>query len=332
MVKEIKYLDEEEKYLKSLGIIFTLAGIILILVSYILVNYFVVTNSQNESLIIVKIAKMIQDFGFMGRDFGIGIFTTGVIILIYETKKAKITKNSDIESIRESMDRAIKKTIRNEFLNPGHIDSNEIKKQVITSLEKGAKTIRNIKLNYYIDLRDISTYPALGEKLGYFLANEIKGRVTDFNSENYGIICPKSENTYLATKVADFLHVPLIFVNVKEKDIKICENCDSNNCQFTEEFVKNIKSRDEDSIFDGVLLETKKYILLDDITLTGETQCFSSELVKRIKNIEITYAIILILRNEVGLDKVKSKLMRHSKHFEAIWKLDDNEIAKIKNE
>ena len=299
------------KHVKIMGVFFMVAG-----ASIILLSYFVIGSGDYDNY---------DDFLYMIRDIAIGLSTTGLIVYSIESLKLNVARAIDYESFKS----IIRSNLKDNILKIDSVDETKIQYEVLNKLDKGFQVVRDIKLTHYLDLKDICAYPHLGDELSHFIADKIKKIITGFNSNQYGLLCPISENNYLATRIAAILEIPVIFVKIEPPDT--CNACED-WCLLDPDFMDKCGKMDAELLFDGAPVSGKQYILFDDITLTGDKQCFSAAITKKWKkDINIPYAIILILRKEVDGNKIEKKLMQHVGNVRSIWELGDADIAIIKN-
>lgn len=309
MAQNIDIRKDFTVYLKYIGIYCSSVGFIAIVSTYLIQRggYY-----EDVELLVETV-----------RDVAIGIFTMGIIVYSIESLKINVDRAIDDESFKS----IIRSNLKDDILKIDSLDETKIKYKVVNTCAKGSRVVGDVPLSHYLDLKLICAYPRIGAELSHFIANEIKKRITGFNSNQYGLLCPISENNYLATRIAAILEIPVIFVKIEPPDTcNECEDC----CSLGAEFMPECEKMNAELLFDGVPVSGKQYILFDDISLTGDKQCFSAAITKKWrKDIKIPYAIILILRTDADGDKVEKKLMQHVGSVESIWKLKDADIAII---
>jgi len=311
-LKENEEYNPEKKLLTWIGTAITLFGVLLIALAYIFEPYLI-----NDIIHLI------------GRDLGIGIFTAGLIILFVDREKASFTGTN--EEIKPLVLESINSALKDEFLKTPVIDEDSLKKEIV-ALSKGPKTIKEIELGHYLDLMDISATPKMANRLAEFYVHEVKRKI--LNLKDYALVCPKTENTYLASLIASKLEIPTIFVNttivVKNQVPDECSEC-KDKC-LCETHLNQAKEMDRVFLFDGDIGPTssKSFILFDDVMLTGEKLCFCAAIIHQFWKRKISYAIVLVRRKEVDSTDTDLKLRRYVTDVHPIWEWNDDDISKIK--
>lgn len=246
--------------------------------------------------------------------FGIALSSGALIIITIDLT----TKREYVDILHSEIKKAIPKDILpiveriDKNIELKHIiEFDELKNQLLTDEDFLNKDVdvSNIKLDNYINLTNIGTKPgllrSLAKHFSTFIENKLREEgVSDNDIETYKILCPTPEhNSYIACRVAEELKLPSVFVRERNKPGK--------------------------GFYDGNIRSNDKFILLNDVTLTGGTAIRRiKDICKRYPNIEVEWAFAVFERTDEGANYRKGMEAEDIKFF-SMEKIKDSDISDL---
>ena len=280
-----------------IAIIAVAAGITLILISYTAIP---ISESIKDSL----------------RTLGIALVPGGFITIMIEmsTKReyTDLVKNEIKNTLQKTIPEEIPKILKKLDLRSSvEMNFDDLKFQLLTDDEFREEnvTIGDIKLDNYINITNISTKPMLLMELAKHFASFIEKTlreqdVSDSELKMYKILCPTPEyNPYLSSRVAEELNLPSIFVRGEKKPGK--------------------------GFYDGNIRSKDKFILLNDVTLTGKTAIERIDKIQAIyPSIKVKWAFAVFERRDKGAD-YKDIMDKNGIKFFAMDQIDNSSIGEF---
>jgi orotate phosphoribosyltransferase len=282
------------KFTNILRIVF-LFGIILAVFSCIDESHFPFSNPERDTI----------------RSISTALITATFLVYMID----KYTKGEYIEVIGGEIEKNISKkilpllkTIDKNVESKRVVDFVKLKHQLLTDEDFLNKDVdvSDIKLDNYINLTNIGTKPGLLRSLAKHFSTFIEDKlreegISDNDIETYKILCPTPEhNSYLACRVAEELKLPSVFVREIKKPGK--------------------------GFYDGNIRPNDKFILLNDVTLTGGTAIKRiDDIRKNWPNIEVGWAFAVFERTDEGAN-YRKRIEDEDINFFSMEKIKDSDI------